>query len=45
MAREEWTDEWVNLKELSSSLKGKFVFYASCIDTTNNKIHSTIVFQ
>lgn len=37
MAREEWTDEWVNLKELSNSLKGKLVFYASYIEITDTK--------
>lgn len=38
MVREGWTDEWVNLKELSNSLKGMFVFYASHTATTDNNI-------
>lgn len=40
MVKEGWTDEWVNLKELSNSLKGMFVFYANHTETTDNTCSS-----
>lgn len=36
MVKEGWTDEWVNHKELSNSLKGMLVFYANHTETTDN---------